>query len=329
MILRNYTTMQGYNCILGNVYNMLHYVQMDIKEQDLFFWFSPFQGSKNMYCMFNVLYEEVEKSKWQGVVKQSIKDQKPILIQISPRILPYIKYDTSNLSMVHYINIIGIDINEKKLCVSDSYVPTLNPSIYTGWIDYERLENSVEACWRVKNNTIDQLLHECKEEEIANLTYYNIIRRLKEFLGIDNNNECTGIIQLQNLSDRLLFYIERQNYVETYQMLAGLRLNVINPLIYLQLALERTPQYQNIAKYIATFTEKYWESLNMKLLKFSIAHKHIDGKNIATLVEEAIRMEQDLLKSIVDILLVDKAVITEKLCYIDRILNNPKEVIRN
>lgn len=323
MILTNFTTVQGYSCIFGNIYNALHYIQMNVKEQDLFFWFSPFQGSKNIYEMIDIFYEKIDKNEWQNFVKQSIEEKKPVLVRINPNSLPYIRHSTFDSSKGHYINIIGIDVSEKKICVSDSFVPTLSNSTYTGWIDYSTIVNvHIDTFWQIKYNLIYKFLRKCEEEEIINFTYFKIISRLRDYLEIDYSNEYKGISELQKLPNLVGEHVQNKNYIEIYKMLAGVRLNIINPLVYLSHALQRNHQYQDLAKSLDAFVGNYWESLNMKLVKFSVAHKPLDGKCIATEIEDAVFMERAVLKSIIERLLIDTDVISEKMCYLDKFFSN-------
>lgn len=309
MMLADFTTMQGYNCIFGNVYNTLRYFRTDFFEQDLFFWFSAFQGNISESSLFDTFYEEKGKNSWLNFVKQSLAAQQPVLVSVNPSVLPYIKYDAQNASLRHYINIIGIDVEKKKMCVSDSYVPTYSPSTYMGWVDYRLVSDfQIKNCWRIKISLLRYFQRECRNEEIRDFTFSNIIRRLSVFLKEDKvNHNHSGIDKLEKLHDIVFTNVENKNYEKIFELLAGIRLNIINPLIYLRFALERNRnRYQDLAKSLDTFTNNYWETLNLQLIKFAIAHKHLDSERISEQIKNTILEEEVVLNAILEKLISDR-----------------------
>lgn len=282
---------------------------MNLREQDLFFWFSSFQGNRTVSELFDTLYKEKENNSWQNFVEQCLADQHPVLVHIDPKVLPYIKYNTPDPSIGHYINIIGIDPKEKKLCVSDSYVPTYSPSTYTGWIDCSAVTDShIDACWRINLVALYHFFQGHKEEDILDFTNANIIRRLTEFLWPDeSNHRPAGITELRKLPDTIYHHIQNKNYDDMFKLLAGIRLHIINPLVYLRLSLERNQsQYQDLIKSLGAFIVKYWETPNMQLIKFSIAHKSLDSECIATQIKAAVFTEQAVLTTILENLMITK-----------------------
>jgi len=316
LILTSFTTVQGHNCILGNAYNTLRHLNLSLREQDLFFWFSAFHGSRIVSEMFDTLFEKKTKTNWQIFVEQCIEDQQPVLVHIDPKALPYVKHNVFVPSIGHYINIIGIEIGEKKLCVSDGYVPTYSPSTYTGWIDFSAVTNSyINACWRIKLSALTSFFKGSGEAEILEFTRTNIIRRLSEFLLPDEkNHKPSGIVRLRNLPDTIYVHVRDENYMEIFKLLAGIRLHIINPLVYLRLALERHQnQYQEQAKSLGIFINTFWDIPYMQLIKFSIAHKRINCEGIATQIREAVLMEETVLNTLIENLMTDKKATIERI----------------
>jgi hypothetical protein len=302
LILTNFATAQGRNCIFGNVYNTVHYLQMDLREQDLFFWFSIFQGSRTVSELFETLYEKNGETDLRRFVMHSLEAGQPVLTHIDPKVLPYITYSTLNPSAGHYINIIGFDARANKLCVSDSYIPTYKPSTYTGWIDCPPVPcHHIEACWRINSGALQRFFVE-QGASISDFTRANIVRRLSDFLIPNEANDgMAGITELSRLPDTIGSFVQNKDYEEILKLLAGIRLHIINPLIYLRIALERLPDsYGEFVKNLDKFIESEWEASNMQLIKFAVAHKHLEGERIALKIQESVQKEEEVLTTIME-----------------------------
>ena len=96
MLLDDFITLQGYNCILGNICNTMNYFNVNISEQDLFFLFSPFDGDRNLSEAFDKLYEDKGNNKWRDFVQKGLNDGYPIMISINPNVLPYINVEVGD-----------------------------------------------------------------------------------------------------------------------------------------------------------------------------------------------------------------------------------------
>ena len=301
MLLNDFITSQGYNCILGNVYNSMKYFQVDVLEQDLFFWFSPFDGDKNLPEVFEELYVDKGECGWKEFIKKSLNDGHPVLTSINPEVLPYFKVKVGDSSVKHYINIIGIDEDRKQLYVSDSYIPTYIPSTYEGWVDYSEISNlDIGNCWHLKSELLMYFHNNFGEETINNFTLTSIIKKLSSFLKKDGDNHKTsGIDNLRMMSKNVRNDIVNVNYNEIFKLLAGIRLNVINPLIYLIKVFERCPnEYSEWTERLNTLVNDHWEIVNIKLVKFALAHKKLDADMILNQIEKAIEFEKNILSDI-------------------------------
>lgn len=306
MLLNNFVTSQGHNCILGNVYNAMNYFHVDVSEQDLFFWLSPFDGDRNLPEVFEKLYEDKGKCDWQEFVQTSLNDGHPVIISINPKALPYFKSEVGNSSTKHYINIIGIDKDRKQLYVSDSYIPTYIPSTHEGWVNYSEISDSdIENCWRLKSELLLFFQNYCGSDDINSFTLASIIKRLSSFLSINSDNlPPSGMDNLQMLSKIVKNDIENGNYNKIFELLAGIRLNVINPLIYLVNAFECRPnEYSKWIERLNNLVNGHWEPLNIKLIKFALAHKKLDADKVSEQIDEAVELEKNVLNDILERLL--------------------------
>lgn len=306
MLLNDFITSQGHNCILGNVYNAMNYFHVDIPEQNLFFWFSPFDGDRNLPEVFEKLYEDKGECDWLEFLQKSLKSGQPVIVSINPKTLPYIKVEVGDSSTKHYINIIGIDVGRKQLYVSDSYIPTYIPLTYEGWVDYSEISDSdIGNCWHLKSELIFYFQNKCGTDDINSFTMASIIKRLNCFLNENNDNQHpSGIEDLQMLSKIVRNDLEAGNNDEIFKLLAGIRLNIINPLIYLVDVFERcSDEYSEWIKSLNNLVIDHWETLNMKLIKFALAHKKLDVDKVSKQIDKAVKLEKDVLNDILEQLL--------------------------
>lgn len=303
MLLTDFETAQGYNCILGNVYNSMKYYHIDISEQDIFFWNSPFYSDKYMRKVFERFYEDRGDSTWTEFAAKGLSEGKPVLISIDQKVIPYVKYDMGDDSIRHYVNIIGIDLDEHKIYVSDSYVPTQIPSTYEGWMDCGKLTDlEIENSWCIKREVIRFLQQEVDKNEIHRFTMYSLVQRLKEFLGGTGQEALPPYMaKLGNMQNAVCLQIAAENHEEVFKLLAGMRLNVINPLIYLLQVLRRNgDEDEALAGELNTLIKEQWEKLNMRLVKFAVAHKKLDKDCIFESFHNAIHGEEKVLGHVIE-----------------------------
>lgn len=303
MLLTDFETAQGYNCILGNVSNSMKYYHIDISEPDIFFWNSPFYSDKYMRKVFERFYEERGESTWPEFAAKGLSEGKPVLVSIDQKVIPYVKHDMGDDSIRHYINIIGIDLEEHKIYVSDSYVPTQIPSTYEGWMDCGKLTDiEIENSWCIKRDVIRFLRQEVDKKEIRRFTRYSMVQRLKEFLrGTGQGTMPPYMEKLGNMQNAVCDQIARENHEEVFKLLAGMRLNVINPLIYLLQVLRRNgDEDAGLTGELNALIKEQWEKLNMRLVKFAVAHKKLDKDSVFESFHNAICGEEEVLGHVIE-----------------------------
>lgn len=298
MLLSDYTTSQGRNCILGNVYNTMNFYKLQIEEQDLFFWFSPFNGDRTLPEVFETLYDDNGSCEWFEFLKKSIMSGHPVTISINPHVLPYIDMHVGDSTAKHYINIIGIDKKQKKMFISDSYVPKYIPTVYEGWVDYSQISDSdIGHCWYMKEDIVAFFRNSCSIDEINTYSVNAALKRIEIFLKEKNEiTHLSGMDEIVKLRDSVKDDILNGNYENVYILLAGIRLNIINPLIYLQKLLERLDE--GLMQRLDNLIIKHWESLNVKLVKFALAHKKLDAEMVSQMIEESTGLETEILNDI-------------------------------
>ena len=306
MLLSNFVTLQGCNCILGNVCNAMNYLHVAITEQDLFFWLSPFEGDRDLPDVFEKLYEEKGKCGWKEFVTKSLSEGHPIMVSINPNVLPYMKVKFGGPSTKHYINIIGIDEEKKQLYVSDCYIPTYIPSKFEGWIDYSKISAmDIGKCWRLKRNAISYFQNCHKWDDINYFTLTSSINRLSTFVSKSGDDfSDSGICKMQKLSNTVRNHIENGNYDGIYTLLPGIRLNIINPLVYLERLLKLNIYEHCVwVEKLNELVYKHWEPLNIRLIKFALAHKKLNADDISLRIDEVVELERLVLSDILEWLL--------------------------
>lgn len=303
MLLKNFTTLQGGNCILGNACNAMNYYQLRIQESDLFFWFSPFDGNRTLPELFEVLYDVCEGDGWIEFLKHKISTGHPVLVSVNSEVLPYIAMQVGDGLGKHYVNIIGIDEQQRMIYVSDCYVPKYVPTIYEGWVDYSRVKDKdIGHCWSMKREVITFLRNSCDKQLIDSFSIYSVLQRIKTFLYVrDVHNGQTGVEEIRELGSSIRDNILNGQYENMASLLAGIRMNVINPLIYLRAFLERSyPLDENMSQQLNELIDDYWEKVNIKLVKFALAHKRLDAEQIFLRIEEVIMMETKFLNDLIN-----------------------------
>ena len=301
MLIKEFVTFQGKNCILGNVHNTMNYYHVKISESDLFFWFSPFGGDRFLPDIFEKLYEDKGDYDWREFIKKYINDRHPVIISINPKVLPYIKVEVGDSLMKHYINIIGINEDTAQLYISDSYIPTCIPSTHEGWIDYREISDSdIGNCWCFRADLPFYFQNNFKLDDIKRITLAFVVKRLSYFLNESGNNQNhLGLEDLQMFSKIVRKDIEGENYDGVFKLLAGIRLNIINPLEYLVNVFERcTDEYNEWIKRIRSLLNSRWKNLNTNLIMYAIAHKKLDVDKFSEQIDETVVLEQELLNDI-------------------------------
>lgn len=301
MLLNDYITSQGRNCILGNVYNTMNFYKLQIKEQDLFFWFSPFNGDRTIPEVFKTIYNNNGSCEKLEFLKKSIMLGHPVMISINPDVLPYIDMRVGDNTAKHYINIIGIDEKQKRMFVSDSYVPKYIPTVYEGWVDYSQINDSdISHCWCIKEDVVEFFRNSCSIDEINTHSVNSALKRIQIFLKVKNEiTDLSGMDEIVKLRDSVTNNILNENYENMYILLAGIRLNIINPLIYLQKLLERFGiEYEDLLQQLDNLIIKHWESLNVKFIKFALAHKKPNIEIVSQMIEESTSLEIKILNNI-------------------------------
>lgn len=303
MLLDDFITSQGTNCILGSAFNALRYLGIDIREEDLFFWFCSFEGDKEGSDLLKKMYRAKEECDWKSFLMRNINLHQPVLAKVNPKILPYLRASVDDQYACHYINILGIDEETEQIYVSDSYIPTYAPSTYEGWINYKNIDDAdIKSCWCLREEIIRFFKDNCPLIAMREMTRLCIIRRLSAFLcsNIDRNENCFGV-----LSETILYSVNNKNYTEIYWLLAGLQLNIINPLKYLDVTLLQMSNDDRWHLKINSFLKEYWGSLYFKLMKFALAHKKVDAKLMLEQITEAGQREIYLLIEILIDMLAD------------------------
>lgn len=303
MLLHDFITSQGKNCILGNIYNTMNYYQLKIQESDLFFWFSPFDGDRVLPEVFEMLYDVCEDDEWVEFLKRNISSEHPVIVSINPEVLPYIAMQVGDGSGKHSVNIIGIDEQQRRIYVSDCYVPKYVTTVYEGWVDYSGIKDEdIGHCWSMKREVITFFRDSCDKQQIDSFSIYSVLQRIKTFLYVRNVcNGQTGVEEIRELGSSIRDNILNGQYENMASLLAGIRMNVINPLVYLRTLLERIyPLDEDMSQQLNELIDDYWEKVNIKLVKFALAHKRLDAEQIFLSIEEVVLMETKFLTDLIN-----------------------------
>lgn len=289
VILEDYITYQGKNCILGSLCNIARYLGVELTEADLFFRYCSFCGSSTIGQEYEELLEEKGSMPMWDFVRAKLTAGMPVMVSITPEVLPHITSSAGDSSVMHYLNITAIDTENGRAFISDCYVPTFEPSTYEGWVDYtDFAEDTIGNCWSIKESALKRI---CEE----GITYETVQSRIKYFLG----HEADGIGILKLYRDHFCNRFEAQDYDGIYVMLAGLRMKVINPLEYLKQILKSMGEVSDEElDDLDVLISGHWEKMNFKLIKCAVAHRSLATEKLTAAANEAIALEKKVLNDI-------------------------------
>ena len=291
MLLENFITSQGKNCVLGSVSNIAAYYGLRIKEEDLFFWFSPFDGDKNLQEVFAAMYENNGDRPWLEFVNEQVHMGNPVTVSIDDKTLPYIDMQVGDNSAKHCINMIGTELD--KVYVSDGYVPRYIPTVHEGWVELNDIKDECVFCCHSMRSEIIDFLSKSEEEQTINYSVKMSLHRIDDFLNHKNEQSgMTGMEETEQLSITVKEDIMKENYDSVFRFLAVLRLNVINPLVYLDDLYLRIGRDDSRLKEVVNTK---WEKINTKLIKFALARKRTDAEQISAMINEAAGLEREVL----------------------------------
>ena len=300
MNLMEFETKQGDNCVLGNLYNTLKYYHTDIEEYHLFFWCSAFLGDRKLNQVFHMFYDMNSEESWIDYAEKKIGEGKPVLINIDPKILSYIHLSVGDTSRKHFVNLIGIDKEKAQVLVSDSYIPTFKPSVHKGWVKYENWSaDDIENSWAINEEVLSFFQNEITAKELRLITLYWAVKRVEEFLE-KGNGILTGEEILKKRKMTFVDCISANRYDEVFTHLAGMRINIMNPLKYLaELLGTDEADCREFEGRVRELFKDGWEKLNARLVKYALAHKKLDVEGVYQEFDRLIDWEINLLKDFV------------------------------
>ena len=147
---QGYETFTSFECLNASLANYMRFYNLGITPSEIFFLGDGFNIAainnphfhitSNMYISsFNFL----DSLKFDYIhdtcitdpmifLRESILGNKAIVIKVASKYLNYNRVFRQAENASHYINAIGLC--ENKICISDGFVPTREPSSYQGWV---------------------------------------------------------------------------------------------------------------------------------------------------------------------------------------------------
>lgn len=165
MELHGFKTSQGCSCIVASLKDVLSYYGMNIDESDVYILggggnyildnnIADKDGVHKMHCNvpnvvnkflknLNILYtkkKNIDDILEEKNIMNSLKHNEPTMIIVSTYLLDYDnEFLNLDKNIGHVITIIGVDYDKNRIKISDSYIPSLPPRNFCGWVNKEEI----------------------------------------------------------------------------------------------------------------------------------------------------------------------------------------------
>ncbi|MGX7149750.1 hypothetical protein [Enterococcus ureasiticus] len=288
---------KSYECLNSSLVFSLNSLGIIINPSDLyiigegydFCYSSNYLGAnqkKNSYLALNrldIYFNEfrVSKSNFKNFISyMSTKSTYSLIIKVSSIIICCYSNIKKISDNTHYINIVGISEDKKKIFIHDGFIPDLQHSTFVGWIDIEVLfSNSSEI---LTGLLISKPSHKIDVNKLTVEMFPKVISKLvKNPLTIKHLKNYLEINSLTNLNYDLRFYgfIASRKFIRDYYA----------TLYYKEFYIDKADEII-----------KAWDAFCLFILKMSIR----DNKNLSLILSKytpVLEKESKLLNKIYNI----------------------------
>jgi len=339
--LKNYQTIQGRSCPLACVNSILNYFNLQVEEGLLYnlagglrYIYDQNLEKNGVYKIHTDVPNTLEKllfgckikyvienniNDTQGVetILRNLSEDKPIIIGVRNCMLPYDpEFVEHDKEMGHLITITGIDVENNRIKISDSFIPSSPPRVFHDWcsldvilkahneiknwslsIDKESVrvfckENSHDDIMRMTEKKLIEALESLINGKIENQTYYGI-EAFKKY-GVLLRNFTT------QFKDNFAEQIYRQNI---YLKMEGFLVNKYYLLDTLTVIMEKRSDDRLKAVSIRLFENtKKWSKFCLLLVKTSLLDDMSSMSNVCDTYDELYEKELNIYENLLGIL---------------------------
>jgi len=329
-IINDFSTIQGNNCIMSCVKNILNfYTKRFIDESDIFLIGNGFKieyttTNTNILLTSRVFkvammflnnvglnYEikRFEKSKDAiSAIKKNIDDNIPVIVQLVAKDLDYVNVFGGGENVFHYFNVIGYENHEGTFLISDSYVPTIPPSLFNNFYDIKKVEKSMAGAGnliviiRPNENDLVRFNNVYNKYFISN----SVKKCLHEYLTIEYDDSGTfyNLFALKKLSEDIVSFREiyKDDFTKKMIMLNIMikRYGLIHSRQYLLDYLKKEKfNYNSLIQSLNEIINK-WNHICSIMIRASVTQRKDSLKLLSKQIYELSIYEETILKEIYD-----------------------------
>ncbi len=207
-----YYTYRGIECLNSCIYNFLINDNQPITQSDIFFSGGGFDISYSRRNIYHIKSKQNDSNVQfiKTYIKESVIDNvletydgemrtflekkavsgHPLILNVSSSNLPYNKLFDRNHVVTHFINIIGIDMDNNMIKISDGCAPVTGGGCFEDWIDLDIVTDN----WQWMNGRYIELNYENIDiQKIKDRAYENMIKGIKKYLHKDKARFKTNI----------------------------------------------------------------------------------------------------------------------------------------
>lgn len=202
---KSYCTFQGLECLNSCIYNYLKNDDINITQSDIFFYGGGFdiryswsngihkikskQYQANLPFIKNCLKKSINdnmiesiEGEMLGFIQKKILDGKKIILNVSSSNLQYNKAFDRGKIVQHYINLIGLDTQNKLVKISDGCAPVVGGGCFEDWLNIDEIIEN----WQLMNGHYIELHYDKIDvDEIKHRAYDNMKNGIKKYIHKD------------------------------------------------------------------------------------------------------------------------------------------------
>lgn len=319
-----YKTIKSFECLNACLSNYFNFYNMPINGKDIFFLGDGFhikytnkdkmaiganthEANFNFLDKFQIKYTNGNKYKEKDAMyfmEEQTNLDNTLCITVFTEYLMYNPIFKQLKSSAHYINILGLNVADNKVYISDGFVPTYNPSIFEGWVE---LSPILEAWKRMQYEYLTFDFSGITKEKIVKIKEGSknaFVSGVLEYLNVNEKGE--GIVGKRAV--RGLFSDLKKIFMDDNVNLKNLTLDINFQLkIYGHLASKRFI-LQAIREYTCAkkLQDEYeqiineWNLICIMLVKIGASRNRKTITRLFNRVNQVCDREEDILRNILE-----------------------------
>ncbi len=323
-VRQNYTTVLGFECLNSCIYNHIFNIGCSIDKSDIYFIgdgirfskkasINPLRIATNMYeSNFAFLkkaniYFKYEKAKGKqeaiALLLESIKSGSFLCIRVGTELLVHNPVFQHVINTPHFINPIGVDLNNDLIYISDGYIPSQHSTTFEGWTDFTAILNawqSMDYCYMLLYSLDKLAENESTIKKVAKQRFKNAIAQYINNYDKENKNQFSVNKLLNYLMSS--FYRNQHDSFNELILKINYQLKVDGFLTAKRYVLDFMGSYKEYENYFNKYQEieKAWGHIDKHLIKIGITNEGKHLHDFINKVQDLCESENEIFKTIIE-----------------------------